>query len=302
MSVFLNRKCTWADPGYYTLPMDHPIAIENIRRHLSPSKIVYDIFNEEERNDIWKSAFVDIGLPRYNRNGTVLIDSDLQQVYDRYKSKIDEYISEASSSPCVGGNYYITPQQYGLHNDTIRYKAYNRMLENFPLNHPQRKYTPGKVLLVPLWVGTHFDEVDGGQLVTFTQRDIFWARVYNNKKQTKNIASIYEVVTNHSLIQFYDSNGNKIPKEKNSIPFDKELHKKWINSPYDRYEGMTIELVNDWIPGSAFIFDTVQLHYSNEGTKEKGYKTWNAKMGVFLQFLNPLDDDLLKEWQKEQKL
>ena len=216
--------------------------------------------------------------------------------------KIDQYIPEASSSPCIGGNYYITPQQYGLHNDTMRREAYIRMLEEVPLNHPQRKYTPGKVILIPLWVGTHFDEVDGGQLITFKQRDISWARVYNNKKQTKNIASIYDIVTNHSVVQFYDSDGQEILKEKNTIPFDKELHKKWINSPYDRYEGLTVEFVENWIPGSAFIFDTVQLHSTNEGTKEKGYKTWNAKMGVFLQFLNLLDEDLLEKWKKYQRL
>ena len=46
----------------------------------------------------------------------------------------------------------------------------------------------------------------------------------------------------------------KLSKEKNSIPFDKELHKKWINSPYARdietwnnpkeYTGLT-EFMND---------------------------------------------------------
>jgi len=302
MSIFLERKCTWDDPGHYTLPMDHPIAIENIKRHVSPSKIYHEMFNEDERTEIWKSAFVDMGLPRYNRNGTVLIDSDLQQVYDRYKSKIDNCINNASDSPCIGGNYYITPQQYGVHNDTMRRVGYNRMLENIPLNHPQRKYTPGKVILIPLWTGTHFDEIDGGQLVLFKQREIGWAKVYNNKKETKNIASIYDIVTDYSALQFYDEYGNEIPKEKNLIPFDKELHKKYINSPYNRVEGLSIELVEDWVPGSAFVFDTVQLHYSNEGTKEKGYKTWNAKMGVFLLFLIELDDDLLIEWRKEQKL
>ena len=301
MSIFIKkRKCTWNDPGFFTLPMDHPIAVENIRRHISDIKVIDDVFDEQARNDIWKSAFVDMGLPRYNRNGTVLIDSDLEQVYNRYKSIFDEHCNEAPKSPCVGGNYYITPQQYGLHNDSIRREGYKRMLETVPLNHSQRKYTPGKIFLIPLWVGTHFDEVDGGQIVAFTQRDIAWARVYNNKKQTQNIASIYDVVTDHSLIQFYDNKGAKIPKEKNSIPIDKELHKKWINSPPDRFEGLTVEAITEWKPGSVAIFDTVQLHCTNEGTKEKGYKTWNAKMGVFLQFLIPLDDDLLKDWQKEQ--
>ena len=47
-------------------------------------------------------------------------------------------------------------------------------------------------------------------------------------------------------------------------------------------------------------FDAVQLHNTNEGTKSKGKKLWNAKMGLLLTFLVELDDDLLIEWRKEQ--
>ena len=56
-----------------------------------------------------------------------------------------------------------------------------------------------------------------------------------------------------------------------------------------------------WEPGCPMTFDAVQLHNSNEGTKETGKKMWNSKMGLLLTFLIELDEDLLIEWRKEQK-
>ena len=40
----------------------------------------------------------------------------------------------------------------------------------------------------------------------------------------KNIASIYEIVTDYSHLQFYDRNGDPMPQS--NEPFDKEFHKK----------------------------------------------------------------------------
>lgn len=289
------------EPGYYQLPMDHPIAIENVRRHSSKATCVENLWSEDELNWLWKNAFTaDYNVPRLNRNGTVIIDVDMNIIYKRYKERFDRVLgTNAEKTPVIGGNYFITPQQYGLHQDAMREKGYRNMLEHVPLNHPQRKYTTWKNIITPLWIGTHLDEVDGGQIIFFEQRDIGWAKVYNGGAETKNIASIYEIVTDYSNLQFYDRDGNSMPAS--NEPFDKEFYNKYMNTPYRRLQGLSPETVIDWVPGSPCIFDAVQLHATNEGTKGGEHKkTWNSKMGLLMTFMIELDEDLLIEWRKEQ--
>lgn len=289
------------EPGFYLLPMDHPLAIENIRRHSSESVCFKDKFSEEELDWIWKNAFTDDSVPRLNKNGTVIVDTDMTKIYDRYKDKIIECVGEDADNTCaIGGNYFITPQQYGLHMDAMREKGYKGMLESVPLDHEQRVYTTWKNFILPLWIGSNDDELDGGQIVFFEQRDIGWAKVYNGGNQTPGIASIYDIVTDYTNIQFYDRNGNAIPREKNAEPFDKEFHARYLNTPYRRVQGLSAENVFDWVPGSPCVFDAVQLHATNEGSRDKNKKMWNSKMGLLMMFYKKLDEDLLEEWKKEQ--
>ena len=289
------------EPGYYLLPMDHPISIENVRRHSSKADCIEALFTETELDWLWKHAFTtDYNVPRLNRNGTIIIDVDMELIYKKYKDKFDQALGlNAEKSPAIGGNYFITPQQYGLHMDAMREKGYNNMLEHVPLNDPQRKYTTWKNIITPLWIGSHLDELDGGQIVFFEQRDIGWAKVYNGGAETKNIASIYEIVTDYSHLQFYDRDGNPMPAS--TEPFDKEFFNKYMNTPYRRLAGLNAESVFDWKPGSPCIFDAVQLHATNEGSlNTEPRKKWNSKMGLLMTFMIELDDDLLIEWRKEQ--
>lgn len=289
------------EPGFYLLPMDHPIAIENVRRHSGESQHFNNIFTETDLDWIWKNAFTDDSVPRLNKNGTVIIDTDMTKIYHRFKDKIIECVGEDADNTCaIGGNYFITPQQYGLHMDAMREKGYKGMLETVPLNHEQRVYTTWRNFILPLWLGSNDDELDGGQIVFFEQRDIGWAKVYNGGNQTPGIASIYDIVTDYTDIQFYDRNGNAIPREKNAEPFDKEFHTKYLNTPYRRVQGLTPENVFDWIPGSPMTFDAVQLHATNEGSRDKNKKMWNSKMGLLMMFYKELDEDLKEEWRKEQ--
>lgn len=289
------------EPGFYLLPMDHPIAIENVRRHSSESQHFNNIFTENDLDWIWKNAFTDDSVPRLNKNGTVIIDTDMTKIYNRFKDKIIECVGKDADNTCaIGGNYFITPQQYGLHMDAMREKGYKGMLETVPLNHEQRVYTTWRNFILPLWLGSNDDELDGGQIVFFEQRDIGWAKVYNGGNQTPGIASIYDIVTDYTDIQFYDRNGNAIPREKNAEPFDKEFHTKYLNTPYRRVQGLTAENVFDWVPGSPMTFDAVQLHATNEGSRDKNKKMWNSKMGLLMMFYKELDEDLKEEWRKEQ--
>jgi hypothetical protein len=286
----------------YMLPMEHPIAIENMRRHISPSRSFDNLFEKDELEHIWKQAFSDNRSVRMNRNGTVLMAGNLHEIFEQYKEKIIKTLgNRADQSPAIGGNFFITPQQYGLHNDSIRPEVFENTLKSIPLEDECRKYTCWKNFLLPLWIGTHHDEEDGGQIVFFNQRDIGWAKVYNGSGLVSNIASVYEIVTDYTELQFYDGTGNPIDRSLNKVPFDKKLHKEFMNTPYDRLQGLSVEQVLNWVPGSPMTFDAVQLHNSNEGTKSKGKKMWNSKMAILLTFLIELDDDLLVDWRKEQK-
>ena len=289
------------EPGFYLLPMDHPIAIENVRRHSSKAKCLDNMFSDDDLNWVWKNAFTDDSVPRLNKNGTVIVDTDMTKIYDKFKDKILECVGEDAANTCaIGGNYFITPQQYGLHMDAMREKGYRGMLESVPLNDEQRVFTTWKNFILPLWIGTNDEEQDGGQIVFFEQRDIGWAKVYNGGNQTPGIASIYEIITDYTNIQFYDRNGAAIPREKNAEPFDKDFHSKYLNTPYRRVQGLSAENVFDWVPGTPMVFDAVQLHATNEGSKDKNKKMWNSKMGLLMMFYKELDEDLKEQWRKEQ--
>ena len=289
----------------YMLPMNHPIAQENIRRHISPAQIYDDLFDEEELDDIWKSAFDARNNVRRNRNGTVLMvgpDSGFDEIYERYKTKIDKMVGEeyATKTPSIGGNWFITPQQYGLHNDSIRPAVFEQTLKHIPLNHPQRQYTVWKNLIIPLWIGTHLDYEDGGQICFFDQRHIDWACVYNAGEKTENIASVYDICTDYTELQFYDKFGEAIPRENNNKKFNLACWEEYMNTPYERLQGLSAEHIWNWVPGTSMTFDAVQLHNTNEGSRHRRIKTWNSKMGLLLTFLIELDEDLLSEWRQFQ--
>jgi hypothetical protein len=283
---------------HHMLAMDNPIGIENQRRHSSKSECWKNIFDEDELDYIWKWAFKHCAKVRMNRNGTVLPAGNLEKIYKEFAHKIDPLVGpQATLSPEVGGNYFLTPQQYGLHNDSIRPGDWENTLERVPMKDPRRKYTCWKNFIIPLWIGSHHDELDGGQIMFFEERHHDWAHVYNGGGLVPNIASVYKISTDYHAdgLKFHDRNGVPKPDEDYKIPFDKEMHKKWCNTPYKRLEGLTVENVFDWVPGNPMSFDAVQLHATNQGTPGKG-QNYNAKMGLLLTFLIELDDDLKEEW------
>lgn len=288
----------------YILPIDHPISIENIRRKMAPCEKFDNIFSKDELTDIWKRAFTDAHpSARIHKNGTIIISGGLEKIYHDFKDKIDKCVGlDAEKSPAISGNFFITPQQYGLHIDSVRKEDFDSNLKKVPLNDERRKYTCWRNFILPLWIGTtHFNENDAGQFVAFEQRHVDWAKVYNGGNKIPKIGTIYDIVTDYSSLQWYDGQGKEIPKDKNSKLFDLDLYKKYLTTfPYERLNGLTIEAAVDWLPGTPIVFDAVQLHLSNSGS-ERGVKTWLSKMGLLLTFLVELDEDLLIEWRKEQK-
>ena len=65
-------------------------------------------------------AFSRCDTVRHNDNGTMFISGNLQGVYEKFADRINQMVPGAENSPVVGGNFFITPSQYGLHNDSTR--------------------------------------------------------------------------------------------------------------------------------------------------------------------------------------
>ena len=57
----------------------------------------------------------------------------------------------AENSPVVGGNFFITPSQYGLHNDSTRETDWRNTLDKTPYNSERRKYVPWRNIIIPLF-------------------------------------------------------------------------------------------------------------------------------------------------------
>ena len=59
----------------------------------------------------------------------------------------------ADQSPIVGGNYFITPSQYGLHNDSMRRSDWEKSFSDVAKIDPSRKYVPWRNLIIPILNG-----------------------------------------------------------------------------------------------------------------------------------------------------
>jgi hypothetical protein len=251
--------------------------VKNISEHFYPVDVYESCFTEDDRKWMYGYAFSQCDTVRHNDNGTVFMSGNLQGVYEKFKDKIDFMLPGAEESPVVGGNYFLTPDQYGLHNDSTRKSDWETRKND---NSCDRKYVPWRNLLIPLWtcpkdVVSHF--------IGFDQRHIDFAHVYNNKGKGAT-ATTYPIVYDHKTIDFHLGDGSLQDRSLNDKPYDKEHYDKYAShTRHNRLEGLTPETTCEWTPGGCFSFDAFQLHLTNKGWKE-GPK-WTTKLGLLLTFL-----------------
>ena len=264
-----------------------PSVVKNITKNFQVAKVAdQDMFTDKEMEWIYAYAFNQCRTVRHNDNGTIFISGNLQGVYEKFADQINEILPGADNSPIVMGNYFITPSQYGLHNDSTRQHDWENTLEETPRNSDKRKWVPWRNIIIPIFTapaGTN------SQAVFFSQRHVDYAHVYNHGVDTgQEIATTYPIVTDHTDIQFYDVDGNTIPRENNSIPYDKQHYDRYLYyTPYRRLTGLTPETTCNWAPKRPIVFDAVQLHATNKGSKEN---QWNVKMGLLLKFMRSIEE------------
>lgn len=264
---------------HHMMDLRNSDVIQNIANHFQQATCFDNMFSEEEIKWLYGYAFSRCGSVRHNTNGTIFISGNLKGVYEKFKNKIDTILPGAENSPSISGNYFITPDQYGLHNDSSRFEDWERTLEYVSLDNPQRKYVPWRNIIIPLWSNPNNIE---SHAVFFKQRHIDFAHVYHHGSN-QQVATTYPVCRDYSDIDFHLITGKKQDRVDNLRPYDKEHYEKYLYyTPYKRLTGLEPETTCEWKPGCPIVFDAVQLHATNKGLKDKH---WINKMGLLLMFL-----------------
>lgn len=291
MKTSINRPDDIRSHVDYTLEYEHwmanlkdPAVVQNIADNSAIAEVFSKRFDDEDLIWIYGYAFSHCGSVRHNDNGTMFVSTNLQGVYERFKDKIDDMIPGAGNSPVVGGNFFITPSQYGLHNDSTRETDWRNTLIKTPESSDRRKWVPWRNIIIPIYTAPANTE---SQAVFFNERHIDFAHVYHHGvSDAHKTATTYPIVKDHSTITFHGLDGNPIARERNLTPYDKAHHEEFLYyTPYRRLSGLTPELTCSWDPGCPIVFDAVQLHATNKGTPTK---QWNTKMGLLLTFLREI--------------
>lgn len=246
-----------------------------IKNTFDQVSIEYDIFDAEDR--LWLEEYGRTQCPnsRRNDNGTLFYSGGLEHIVARYQRKLEKLLPGCTDSPDIDGNFFITPHQYGLHNDSIpRWRWEDHGAHD-------GDYYPWRNILIPLWQAPARAE---SQIVFFKQRDVDWAKVYKHNNQD-DVATTYPVCRNYAEIDtFFDLHGNHMPwQDKQFDPVEFSTYLDNPDTEIDRYKGLEVEVVIDWKPGMAFAFDSWQLHATNRGNP-----AWHQKSGLLLCFFKKL--------------
>jgi hypothetical protein len=288
MLANINNTEDIANHKNYKLEYEHwlanlkdPIIKQSIANNFQKAETFDEAFTEKEIEWIYGYAFSRCRTVRHNDNGTMFISGNLQGVYEKFADRINQMIPGAENSPVVGGNFFITPSQYGLHNDSTRESDWVNSLRNTPIDSERRKWVPWRNIIIPLFTAPSNVESHG---VFFDQRHVDFAHVYHHGKiPDQTVATTYPIVDDHSNIDFYLLDGSIQDKSKNLKNYDVEHHNEYLYyTPHQRLTGLTPEFTCEWKPCAPIVFDAVQLHATNKGRKENH---WTTKMGLLLTFL-----------------
>ena len=255
-----------------------------IAKNIQPACSYDNFFNQEELDWIRGYAFSCCDSTRHNEDGTVFLHGNLAGIYEKFADKINNILPGAENSPTVSGNFYITASPYGLHNDNVRLCDWEDSLISEQKDSSERRWVPWRNIIIPLYVAPNNTP---SEAVFFTQRHIDFACIFHHNHEGGTYSG-YPIARDYSVLQFYGTDGNPIDKKMNLIEYDEDHYQKYLslNTSKRRLTGMTPELTCDWTPGSIMIFDSAQLHATNNG--QRGNAKWFSKMGLLLSFLKEI--------------
>jgi hypothetical protein len=292
----LAERNPWKDALTYESYMPElsgEYARNAMRKIFEPAVVSNEEFNEEELSWLYAFAFGCCNNVRHNANGTMFVSGHHDLIVTKFADKLERILPGCTKSPQIAGNFFITPSQYGLHNDSTRRADWESSMVKAPVDSPLRRYVPWRNIIIPMWIA-YPQVVSHG--VWFDQRHLDFAHVYNHGQKVPPPATTYPVVTDHSTIDFYNQKGELLSKEQSAKTYDAEHFGKYLwHTPRARLTGLTPESTIEWIPGKPIIFDAVQLHATNPGTNLKSdvlgatHEVWNSKMGLLLTFLKEIE-------------
>jgi hypothetical protein len=280
----VNHKNYKLEYEHWLADLKDPLVKQNISKNFQKAQVFEEAFTEEEISWMYGYAFSQCGTVRHNDNGTMFISGNLQGVYEKFADRINQMVPGAENSPVVGGNFFITPSQYGLHNDSTRESDWQNSLSKTPADSASRKYVPWRNIIIPLFTAPSNIESHG---VFFDQRHVDFAHVYHHgKKPEQTVATTYPIVENHADVDFCLLDGSIQDKETNLVKYNKDHYDEYLYyTPYRRLTGLSPELTCEWKPRAPIVFDAVQLHATNKGRQDIH---WTTKMGLLLTFLREI--------------
>ena len=279
-----NHKNYKLEYEHWLADLKDPLIKQNISKNFQKAQVFEEAFTKEEISWMYGYAFSRCNTVRHNDNGTMFISGNLQRVYEKFADRINQMVPGAETSPVVGGNFFITPSQYGLHNDSTRESDWQNSLSKTPADSASRKYVPWRNIIIPLFTAPSNIESHG---VFFDQRHVDFAHVYHHgKKPEQTVATTYPIVENHADVDFCLLDGSIQDKETNLVKYNKDHYDEYLYyTPYRRLTGLSPELTCEWKPRAPIVFDAVQLHATNKGRQDTH---WTTKMGLLLTFLREI--------------
>lgn len=240
-----------------------PTQHENeLSTYLEKSSVVNNFLTDKELDTIFIDLFRTFSRYRHYNGGTLKFekfdtDKYTEILYPKLKL-LYPWLNE--NQYYLSGNGYITATNYALHMDSCNPSLY------FDCNQ-----LSVKSFILPLFV-CKSQTTPHAEIVFFRNRLFGWECNFSN--QVNDVKMTYQKnVDNYNILPWVNEFGKQIELDVNNIT-DEIYNKHLCHLPRDTYNGMIIENILPFIPGSIILFDPYQPHvtgnnkYSN--TKLKG--------------------------------
>tara|TARA_Y100001935_G_C17226948_1_gene468306 strand:- start:251 stop:958 length:708 start_codon:yes stop_codon:yes gene_type:complete len=231
--------------------------IEEIKKHEGSPKIIKNVFSTQEIEKFMR-LYKELPTTVHNKKQNVIkkrwlieYGKDLERLfYEKLKNEIGEFKYDnlkSENGENILGLFQESYNPIGLHIDG-----------GFNLN--DLIYKQSLIPLTPVGSTIIFKNRFYGQSTNFT--------IDKNELEKKDLKYGQNNRSSDHIGMF----GNK--------PFDKELHKKFINhEKIENLIGLEVELIYEWEVGSMLIFDRTNIHCSSSviDGKKIGLTTFTKK-------------------------
>lgn len=241
--------------------------------YLKPSRCYTNVLSEKCITDLVDFMFRKTESWRTSPTGNLFFAGNFislveDYVYPMLKDVIDQEDIDWNVVDNVGGNFFHTPHQYGIHTDMPE-------IENSYSKH----VVPYRSILIPLYVLAPVDHVS--HMIYYKQRVVDSGCTLDHGPHTST--THYRSFKDYSKIEnVYTLDGPTTINMEEKMSTE-EFTKAGLDkapSPIERYNGLSVENSFEWRPGDIHTFDTCQVHSST-----KGIPKFKTKAGLRIMLL-----------------